>query len=200
MKVSKEKLAENRVALVDAAVRLIQERGFDGAGVVDIGKAAGLTQGGIYGQFGSKGALAAEACRRSHAEGLDDLASVAVGAEDELSAYVAKYLGDDHVFDVAQGCPMAAYTSEVPRQSAEVQREFVGGYERVVDLFETTLRGRVPGADARRRALALVASMAGSVAMARAVQPTSPALAGELLEAARDELERLAISAVGTTP
>jgi hypothetical protein len=43
MKVTKEKSAENRAALVETAARLFRERGIDGVGVAEIGKAAGLT-------------------------------------------------------------------------------------------------------------------------------------------------------------
>jgi TetR/AcrR family transcriptional regulator, transcriptional repressor for nem operon len=45
LKVTKEKAAENRGALVQAAGRLFRERGIDGVGVADVMKAAGFTQG-----------------------------------------------------------------------------------------------------------------------------------------------------------
>ena len=54
MKVTKEKSAENRAALVETAARLFRERGIDGVGVAEISKAAGLTHGALYGQFPSK--------------------------------------------------------------------------------------------------------------------------------------------------
>ena len=69
MKVSREKVAEHREALLATARRLLQEHGFDGAAVAEISRAAGLTQGALYGQFKSKDALAAEAIRQSFAEG-----------------------------------------------------------------------------------------------------------------------------------
>ena len=46
--------------------------------------------------------------------------------------------------------------------------------------------------DCRRRALAVLAGLVGSVAIARAVAPTDPALAREIIAAARCELEQLA--------
>ena len=61
MKVTKEKSAENRAALVETAARLFRERGIDGVGVAEISKASGLTHGALYGQFPSKQALVAEA-------------------------------------------------------------------------------------------------------------------------------------------
>src|SRR5260370_40482613 len=61
MKLTKEKAAENRQSIIETAVRLFREHGFDGIGVADLMKAAGLTQGGFYNPFSSKTALAAAA-------------------------------------------------------------------------------------------------------------------------------------------
>jgi TetR/AcrR family transcriptional regulator, transcriptional repressor for nem operon len=52
--------AENAPALIRSAGRLFRTKGIDGVGVADICKAAGLTHGALYGQFGSKQALVAE--------------------------------------------------------------------------------------------------------------------------------------------
>src|SRR5271154_5372425 len=69
MKVTKEKSAENRAALVDTAAHMFRERGIDGVGVAEISKAAGLTPGALYGQFPSKQALVAEALAQGLAGG-----------------------------------------------------------------------------------------------------------------------------------
>jgi len=69
MKVSKEKAAENREALVQTAARMFRERGIDGVGVAEICKQAGLTHGALYAQFSSKGALAVEALAHGLARG-----------------------------------------------------------------------------------------------------------------------------------
>src|ERR1043165_1837256 len=65
MRVSREQAAENRERIVQVAAKLFRERGFDGIGVADLMKAAGLTHGGFYGHFGSKDDLAAEASDRA---------------------------------------------------------------------------------------------------------------------------------------
>ena len=51
----------------------------------------------------------------------------------------------------------------------------------------------VPEEMARRRSIALVSAMVGSVAMARALEKTDPDLSREIIAAARDELEHLAV-------
>jgi len=53
MRVSREKFVESRERILDAAATLFREKGFDGIGLVDIMKAAGLTHGGFYGHFAS---------------------------------------------------------------------------------------------------------------------------------------------------
>src|SRR3954467_11679106 len=65
MKVSREQAAENRERIVQVGSKLFRERGFDGIGVSDLMKAAGLTHGGFYGHFASKEDLAAEASDRA---------------------------------------------------------------------------------------------------------------------------------------
>ena len=64
MRVTREQAAANRDRIIEAAGALFRKHGFDGVGVDDITRAAGLTHGGFYGHFKSKDDLAAEACAR----------------------------------------------------------------------------------------------------------------------------------------
>src|SRR2546425_10724657 len=54
MRVSRTEKAANRERVVEVASALYRKHGFDGVGVADIMKKAGLTHGGVYGHFGSK--------------------------------------------------------------------------------------------------------------------------------------------------
>ena len=65
MRVSRSQAAENRESVINVASRLFRERGFDGIGLKDLMKGAGLTQGAFYKQFASKEDLAAQASRRA---------------------------------------------------------------------------------------------------------------------------------------
>ena len=116
MKVSGKKAAEHRAALVATARRLLQERGFDGAGVAEISREAGLTQGALYGQFKSKGALAREAACEALADGAASWRELREAVPDPLSAYLHAYLCESHVKDAGSGCLMAACVSDMPRQ------------------------------------------------------------------------------------
>src|SRR5208337_2899044 len=69
MRVSKEKAAQNRERILTSAARLFREHGIGATGVDSITEDAGLTHGGLYSQFGSKEAIAAEAIRFALARG-----------------------------------------------------------------------------------------------------------------------------------
>ena len=193
MKVSGKTAAANRAALVDTAKRLLQERGFDAAGVVDISRAAGLTQGALYGQFGSKDGLAAEAVRKAFADGADAWRDLNENAPDPLSAYLDAYLSELHLTDVGSGCILAACLSEVRRQDHAIGTAFTEGFSAMAELMQKALPDATAPDDARRRALAVMSGLVGSVSLARAVAPTDPALAREIIAAAREELRQMAI-------
>ncbi len=193
MKVSRKKTAEHRAALVAAARRLLQERGFNGAGVAEISRASGLTQGALYGQFESKDALVAEACRKAFAEGAAAWSELGDKAPDALRAYLDAYLCEAHVKDPGSGCLLAACASEVGRQGDTVGAAFTDGLRSWTELVRRVLPEGTPPKVARRRALVMISALAGSVALARAVQTADPGLAREILAATRKELEELAV-------
>ncbi|MEA2814036.1 MAG: TetR/AcrR family transcriptional regulator, transcriptional repressor for nem operon, partial [Rhodospirillaceae bacterium] len=103
MRVSREKAAENRERIVDAAARLFRDKGFDGVGVDAIMKDAGLTHGGFYGHFASKEALAAEAVACAFGRSAARQSDI-----DSLGELVSDYLSERHRADRANGCAVAA--------------------------------------------------------------------------------------------
>ena len=78
MKVSREQAAQNRERIVETAAQLFRERGFEGIGIADLMKEAGLTHGGFYGHFSSKEELIAEASARALTGTFDGIAWVNV--------------------------------------------------------------------------------------------------------------------------
>lgn len=193
MRVSGRKVAEHRAALLATARRLVQARGFDGAGVADISREAGLTQGALYGQFKSKQALAKEAVCKAFAEGTANWRELREAVPDPLAAYLDAYLCESHVKDAESGCLMAACVSDVARQDGSIGKAFAEGFRDLVVLIEDAIPEGISKEMARRRALTLVSAMVGSVAMARAVSKVDPDLSREIIAAAREELEYLAV-------
>ena len=131
MKVSGAKAAEHRSALIATARRLLQEQGFEGAGVAEISREAGLTQGALYSQFKSKDALAAAATREAFADGLAAWDRIRETAPDTLRAYMDAYLSPEHSQDVGGGCLLAACLSDVRRQDPAICDAFGEGFAKL---------------------------------------------------------------------
>src|SRR5438552_13220416 len=105
MRVSRVQAAENRQTVIDVASRLFRERGFDGIGLKDLMKSAGLTQGAFYKQFASKEDLTAQASRRaleSASRRWSD--GIAAKPKDPLGTVIAFYLSTEHRDEKMDGC------------------------------------------------------------------------------------------------
>jgi AcrR family transcriptional regulator len=159
--------------IVEAAARAIRRSGYNGTGVADIMKDAGLTHGGFYAHFDSREAMLAEAADRAGAEAIATSARIAGSASPQraLSELVSAYLSKAHVDDLETGCPVAALGSEMPRQAPEVRRAATRRIKEMIDLVarQSPDWGQ-PGA--HERALVTVATMVGALILSRAVADT----------------------------
>jgi TetR/AcrR family transcriptional repressor of nem operon len=185
LKVTKEKAAENRAALVQAAARLFRERGIDGVGVAEISKQAGLTHGALYAQFPSKEALAAEAFAAASQEGWEQIKAGRDGRPSTLTDFLDHYMSFEHRDNLATSCPMSASASEIGRQDKVVCERFTEGFEQTVALMESRLGASPAKTVNRQSALAMMAAMIGGVAAARAAAKADPKLSDEILRAVR---------------
>ena len=169
MRVSRAKAAENRKRIIEVAAKLFRERGFDGIGVAELMKSAGLTHGGFYGNFASKEDLMAHACSYALKGSLDTLQNaVERGGEDVLSAVASAYLSPAHRDRPGAGCTLAALGADAARHDSPVRGVFTQGVRSVVDLLMRLLPGKSKRAK-RERALTIYASMVGAMVLARAV-------------------------------
>jgi TetR/AcrR family transcriptional repressor of nem operon len=185
MRISKEKAAENRAALVRAASKLIRERGIDGVGVAEISKAAGLTHGALYAHFRSKEELALEAMSHGLQQAGIRLREAGLDGMRGLSNYLDHYLSVPGRDDYGSSCPVAASASEIGRQDRAVSACFAQGYLEMVSAFERALGATLPGDEARARAMTVVATLVGAQAVARGAAKGDPALSEQVLRAAR---------------
>jgi TetR/AcrR family transcriptional repressor of nem operon len=191
MKVSKETLAVHREAMIDAAGRLFQERGIDGVGVAEISKAAGLTHGALYAQFGSKNGLVAEALTASIQAGRIRMFRRGKGHGDPLLAYVDYYLSESHRYDIAGGCPFPALGADVARQGPLIGGCYADGFVASAETIADWLP-RVPPEERSKRASAILSLISGAVIASRAVSNARPDVAAQILSSAREAVERLA--------
>ena len=173
--------------IVDAAARAIRRSGYDGTGVADIMKDAGLTHGGFYAHFDSREAMLAEAADRAGADTVATMTRVADAAppDQALQAIIRAYLSKAHVEGVETGCAVAALGSEMPRQAPGVRRAATRRIREMIDLVaRQSPEWGLPGA--HQHALVTVATMVGALVLARAVD--DPRLSDALREAALKHL------------
>src|SRR5439155_2043645 len=112
---------ERRERLLNAAAKLVAERGFHSVGIIEIGAAAGVTGSAIYRHFKSKGDLLVALFERV----IDNLVD---GAEAALAgsaspADVLDTLVRGHVdFALRDRAIIAVYEQEVPNLPADDRR------------------------------------------------------------------------------
>jgi TetR/AcrR family transcriptional regulator, transcriptional repressor for nem operon len=185
MRVSREQAAENREKILSTATRLFREKGFDGIGIADLMKNAGLTHGGFYGHFSSKEDLMAQACDRAVDELLARNQARLSGDEAQLEGsryqrFIAHYLSSEHRDDPGSGCLMAALGADAARQSPMVKHAFTQSCLRLFKSLMSILPAKGEAAK-REQALATLASLVGAQVIARALD--DPELSQEVLQA-----------------
>jgi TetR/AcrR family transcriptional regulator, transcriptional repressor for nem operon len=186
MRVSREKAAEHRERIVEAAGALFREKGFGGIGVADIMKAADLTHGGFYGHFKSKDDLVAEACRRVMALAIANWERTAAHTPDDpFGALLTRYLSSRHRDDPGRGCVFAALGADAARSGPLVHDAFADGLEPMIALLARSAPGLSEPAR-RRKAVAAMAGLVGALLLSRAIGKRE--LSDEILDATRCEL------------
>ncbi len=197
MRVSRTQAAENRETVINVASRLFREHGFDGIGLKDLMKGAGLTQGAFYKQFASKEDLAAQASRRAWESAFNRWsAAVAAEPEDPIGAVMAFYLSMGHREEKMDGCPLVALGADAARQGAEVRASFEDGIKAILDVLGRSIaqiNGSEPeGSDAKGEAMAVLSTMVGALTLSRVVN--DPDLAQAFLDAAAKQIREVVAS------
>jgi TetR/AcrR family transcriptional repressor of nem operon len=181
---SRKDISHERIVAV--AARAIRRGGFQGVGVADIMKEAGLTHGGFYAHFRNRDALLTEALERAGQDTAarlrDGVARREARGRSPLHALVEAYLSDRHLGEIETGCAVAALASEMPRQSAEVRE---AAAQRVRGMLADVRRALPEGTPAESAAT-VASQMVGALQLARALGDNTEGRA--LLKAAREAL------------
>lgn len=191
MRVSRAQAEANRETVINVASKLFRERGFDGIGLKDLMKGAGLTQGGFYKQFESKDDLAALASRRAMESANRRWSSVAASSSDPLQAVIDLYLSAGHRGETGDGCPLVALGADAARQSPDVRKPFQDGIKAHLQFLEELMAIKDHD-EAAHKAMAALSLMVGAVTLSRILADEK--LSDRLLEAAAAEVKRIAAS------
>jgi TetR/AcrR family transcriptional repressor of nem operon len=188
MRVSREKAAEHRRQIVDAAARLFRERGIGATGVDSITQEAGLTHGAVYSQFGSKEAIAVESIRLAFRGSKRAWLRVSAkkGRKKTFPAIVESYLSARHRDAPGTGCLVAALGADISRQPRSLRDAFTEEFKDALE-FLAELGAGDDNWVSRDEMLVAFASMAGALMLARAV--TDEALSEHILTAATRWIE-----------
>src|SRR5437764_2749831 len=168
MRYSKEHKQETHARIVKKAAVRLREKGAHGIGVADLMREAGLTHGGFYAHFDSREALVIEAFAYAMDRSTERWRKLAEGmpAERRLAIIADSYLTRTHRDDPGHGCTVPALGAEIARESPKTRKAFAAKLEQLVDVFADQIRD-VPPKTARKRAAALLATLMGTVVMAR---------------------------------
>jgi TetR/AcrR family transcriptional repressor of nem operon len=177
--------------IIQSARRLFNRHGFESVSISRIMAGAGLTYGGFYSYFESKGDLYTEVlgCFFTDPEWKNCWEDVQVDlrSTDAGPQVVRAYLSRQHFEDVENSCPMTALPTDVARCGKSARRAFQTIFQAMGSVLERSLwnsgrtRATSPATSPATTAKAVAALCVGGMVVARALDDR--AVADELRDA-----------------
>ncbi|WP_440639702.1 TetR/AcrR family transcriptional regulator [Bradyrhizobium sp. PUT101] len=185
MRYSREHKQETHDRIVKKASVRLREKGAHGIGVADLMKEAGLTHGGFYAHFDSREALVIEAFGYAMDRSMEHWRKLTGEAapEKRLALIAESYLSTLHRDNPGHGCSIPALGAEIARESPKTRKAFAGKLDQMIEMM-TDYIPNMPRKAARRQAIATLATMVGTMLLARTAG--SNELSDEVLKAGRD--------------
>ena len=185
MRYSREHKQETHDRIVKKAAVRLREKGAHGIGVADLMKEAGLTHGGFYAHFDSREALVIEAFAYAMDRSMEHWRKISgeVSPEKRLALIAETYLSALHRDNPGHGCSIPALGAEIARESPKTRKAFAGKLDEMIEMM-TDYIPSLPRKAARKQAIATLATMAGTMLLARIAG--SSELSDEVLKAGRD--------------
>ncbi len=189
--------AKTYTRLVRLASQYLKKQGPERLGAAKLMHAAGLARGRFYAHFTSKEALLLEALRGAFTEAEQIYHRIGdnLPPRQALTRFIDFYLSAYHR-DSPSNCPIVTLHSDLPRQSRKFRAAFNAGLKRLLGI----LAGWMEAAgisDSETAAAATLSTMAGTMAVARAV--SDKRVSDELLAVVTDNLKaRLGLGDLAT--
>jgi TetR/AcrR family transcriptional regulator, transcriptional repressor for nem operon len=187
MRYSREHKLETHARIVKKASVRLREKGAHGIGVADLMKDAGLTHGGFYAHFDSREALVIEAFAHAMDRSTERWRKLAQQTPPgkRLATIVNSYLTPVHRDDPGYGCAIPALSAEIARENPRTRKAFAAKLEQMIEMLAEQIPD-VPRRAARKQAMAVLASMMGTLVLARVAG--SGEFSDEILSAGREAL------------
>ncbi|WP_029585387.1 TetR/AcrR family transcriptional regulator [Bradyrhizobium sp. URHD0069] len=185
MRYSKEHKLETHARIVKKASVRLREKGAHGVGVADLMKDAGLTHGGFYAHFDSREALVIEAFAYAMDRSTERWRKIAeqTPPDKRVTTIVESYLTPEHRDDPGRGCAIPTLAAEIARESPKTRKAFAAKLEQMIDALAAQIPD-VPRKAARKQAMATIATMMGTMVLARVAGNGD--FSDEILGAGRD--------------
>lgn len=185
MRYSREHKQETHDRIVRKASVRLREKGAHGIGVADLMKEAGLTHGGFYAHFDSREALVMEAFAYAMDRSMEHWRKLTDEAtpEKRLALVAESYLSTLHRDNPGTGCSIPTLGAEIARESPKARKAFAGKLDEMIEQLADYIPN-LPRKAARKQAIATLATMAGTMLLARIAG--SSELSDEVLKAGRD--------------
>lgn len=176
-RVSKKQVEKNREAIKNKASTLFRERGFDGVGIPEITRAAGLTQGSFYGHFESKDALVSEASDAAFEVGFERWARHRAHEKSLAQArteFIRQYLTVLNRDKPGEAGPIATLVGDVARlpPDAPVRKVFAERIAQVLGTLWPVFPGEGNDESTEQEALASLSAIVGAMLLSRATAGT----------------------------
>ncbi|HYQ01501.1 MAG TPA: TetR/AcrR family transcriptional regulator [Polyangiaceae bacterium] len=189
---SQDSKVETHTKILNAAAKRFRESGLEGIGVADLMQEVGLTVGGFYKHFASRGALVAEALSAMQ-NGWDTVFAAALERGQAnpalFDALVDSYLSPDHRDHPGEGCLFAALSSELGRADADARTVANHKLQTVLEKLTRVFDDRRAPA-ARAAAIFTYSALVGAVSLARTTN--DEALSREILSTVGKSLKKAA--------
>jgi TetR/AcrR family transcriptional regulator, transcriptional repressor for nem operon len=163
----KKKKRRTRKRIVGAASRGLLRTGAEGLSVVNLMKLAGLTHGGFYSHFESRDDLVIEAFALAVDRTLSRWNKLIKDRPVGINAIVDWYMSATHRNTPAQGCALPSLSVDIARSTPKAREVFSIKLQEMIDALAYWLP-RVSESERRNVAIAALATMLGSVVLARA--------------------------------
>src|SRR3954471_23051408 len=185
MRYSKDHKQETHARIVKKAAVRLREKGAHGIGVADLMKEAGLTHGGFYAHFDSREELVIEAFAYAMDRSTERWRKLAedMPPERRLAIIADSYLTRTHRDDPGHGCAVPALGAEIARESPRTRKAFAAAGEQMIDMLADQTPD-LPREAARRQAMASLATMMGTLVLARIAG--NGEFSDEILDAGRE--------------
>ena len=182
MRYSQDHKAQTHERIVKEASARFRRDGIGATGLQPLMKALGLTHGGFYSHFKSKGELVEKALQAA-GEQVDVVCAELFTQERPLEAFIDTYLSEWHQTSPDEGCPLPTMSSELG-----LRRQPSPTSDVVLNARLDQIQGTLEGENAAGRSIFIMSALVGALLLSRSVE--SPELAQQILDVTREFLKQ----------